>query len=155
MLKKIVEQVADALRAPPDETNKADDREHAVRLATAILMIDVARADHDFDESENELLLSLIAEHFGLTADEAGQLANAAGDEAEELVSLHRFTQLLNEELNDDEKSAVVKLLWRVAYADGRLNKFENSLVLKIGDLLYVNRARVMRLKHDTQQEAP
>jgi uncharacterized tellurite resistance protein B-like protein len=41
-------------------------------------------------------------------------------------------------------------MLWQVAYADGRLDRYENALVLKISDLLYVNRARVMRLKHDT-----
>jgi uncharacterized tellurite resistance protein B-like protein len=42
-------------------------------------------------------------------------------------------------------------MLWRVAYADGRLDKFEDSLVLKISDLLYVSRGLVMRLKHDAE----
>ena len=154
MLKRIVEQVTDALRGTADAPAAPEDRQHAVRLATAILMIDVARADHDFDESENDLLLRLIEDHFDLTPEEAAELANTAGDEAEDLVSLHRFTQRLNEELDESEKSGVVELLWRVAYADGRLNKFENSLVLKISDLLYVNRARVMRLKHDAADAA-
>ena len=52
------------------------------------------------------------------------------------------------------EKATIVEMLWRVAYADGRLDKYENSLVLKISDLLYVNRARVMRLKHDAALSA-
>ena len=42
-----------------------------------------------------------------------------------------------------------MSLLWQVAYADGELDKYENSFVLKISDLLHVSRARVMRLKHD------
>ncbi len=42
-------------------------------------------------------------------------------------------------------------LLWQVAYADGRLDKYEDSLVLKISDLLHVSRGRVMRLKHDAE----
>jgi uncharacterized tellurite resistance protein B-like protein len=45
-------------------------------------------------------------------------------------------------------------MLWQVAYADGQLDKYEDSLVLKISDLLYVSRGRVMRLKHDAQQGA-
>lgn len=52
-----------------------------------------------------------------------------------------------------DEKARVVSLLWEIAYADGELDKYENSLVLKISDLLYVSRGRVMRLKHDAAAE--
>ena len=44
--------------------------------------------------------------------------------------------------------------MWQIAYADGELDKYEDSLVLKISDLLYVNRAKVMRLKHDAQLAA-
>jgi len=65
------------------------------------------------------------------------------------MVELHQFTRQLHNSLSDDEKVRVIDLLWKVAYADGRLSKYEDSLVLKIGDLLYVNRAKVMRLKDD------
>ena len=78
-------------------------------------------------------------ETYELTADET----------AEELVSLHEFTQLLHDNLDEDEKAGVVRLLWRVAYADGNLDKYEDALVLKISDLLHVSRGLVMRLKHD------
>ena len=53
--------------------------------------------------------------------------------------------------LSHEEKARIVALLWRVAYADGRLDKYEDSLVLKISDLLHVSRGLVMRLKHDAQ----
>jgi len=58
----------------------------------------------------------------------------------------------LHKHLDDAEKARIISLLWQVAYADGRLDKYEDSLVLKISDLLYVSRGRVMRLKHDAQQ---
>ena len=54
--------------------------------------------------------------------------------------------------LDENEKARIVSLLWQVAYADGQLDKYEDALVLKISDLLYVSRGRVMRLKHDAQQ---
>jgi len=149
MIKRLVEQIAGALSGAESVQQDPAEREHAIRKATAVLMANVARADHDFDEAEMELLLELVARHFELTPDEAGDLANAADEEAENLVSLHRFTQLLHNNLSDDEKARVVSLLWQIAYADGRLSKYEDSLVLKISDLLYVNRGRVMRLKHD------
>jgi len=52
------------------------------------------------------------------------------------------------------DKARIVELLWKIAYADGRLDKYEDSLVLRISDLLYVNRAVVMRLKHEAGQTA-
>ena len=67
---------------------------------------------------------------------------------------MHEFTQLLHENLSENEKARIIALLWKIAYADGRLDKYEDSLVLKISDLLYVSRGRVMRLKHDAEQAA-
>ena len=58
---------------------------------------------------------------------------------------------MLHQHLDDAEKARIVGMLWQVAYADGELDKYEDSLVLKISDLLHVSRARVMRLKHDAQ----
>jgi uncharacterized tellurite resistance protein B-like protein len=56
---------------------------------------------------------------------------------------------LLHRHLTDDEKAQIIGMLWQIAFADGRLDMYENALVLKISDLLYVSRGRVMRLKHD------
>lgn len=112
-------------------------------------MIDVARADNVFDESEFDRVLQLVESHFELPPKEAAQLVNMATDKAENLVSAYEFTQVLHAHLDEDEKAHIIALLWKVAYADGRLDKYEDSLVLKISDLLYVSRGRVMRLKHD------
>ena len=152
MFKQLVDKLTRTLGSSRPETTAPENREHAIRMATAVLMVDVARADNDFKESEFEILLRLIEDHFGLTADEANELANAADEEAEALVEVHSFTRKLHDSLSEDEKVHVVDLLWKVAYADGRLSKYEDSLILQISDLLYVNRATVMRLKFDAAQ---
>lgn len=148
MLKKIFERVSVALDTGNPEHAEGD-RDATLRLATAVLMVDVARADNDFSPEEFDRVVSLATRHFGLTADEAAELANRADETAEDLVSLHEFTQLLHTQLDEEQKAAVVRLLWRVAFADGRLDMHEDALVLKISDLLHVSRGLVMRLKHD------
>ena len=148
MIRRIVEQVVTVLST--DEPSSTEDREQALRMATAVLLVDVARADHDFDETEFDNLLGLIEHHFGVPPDQAAALINQADEIADDMVSLHEFTQRLHRELDEEEKARIIGMLWQVAYADGRLDRYENALVLKISDLLYVNRARVMRLKHDT-----
>lgn len=134
-----------------DEDAAADDRDAAIRMATAVLMVDVALVDKKFDESEFDRMLSLVRSHFGLGTQDAAELINAANAKADDLVSVHEFTRLLHEQLSHEEKARVVQLLWSIAYADGELDKYENSLVLKVSDLLYVSRGVVMRLKHDAE----
>ncbi|NNL55730.1 MAG: TerB family tellurite resistance protein [Woeseia sp.] len=151
MLKRLVKTVTDALTAEDSIEQDPAQREQSIRMATAVLMIDVARADNDFHENEFDLLLDLIRQHFNLSADQASDLATAAHEEAEEIVEISRFTQLLHNALSDDEKLHIVNLLWKIAFADGRLSKHEDALVLRISDLLYVSRAKVMRLKHDAR----
>ena len=150
MFAQLIDRISGTLVTSEADASGAD-RDAAIRKATAVLMIDVARADSAFDPAEFDNVFERIAAHFGLTAQEAVELVNTADEEAERLTSLHDFTQLLHANLNESEKSRVVGLLWEVAYADGRLDKYEDSLVLKISDLLHVSRGRVMRLKHDAE----
>ncbi len=153
MIRKILDQVAGAISSTQSRED-GESREEAIRMATAVLMIDVARADHVFEETEFESVLELIEGHFNISPEAAVEIFNEANEEAEDLTSLHEFTQLLHGNLDEAEKSRIVALLWRIAYADGRLDKYEDSLVLKISDLLHVSRGRVMRLKHDAEMSA-
>ena len=82
------------------------------------------------------------------------QLLNAASERADEAVSAYEFTQFLHERLDETEKARIVALLWQIAFADGRLDKYEDAFVLKISDLLYVSRGKVMQLKHHAKQNA-
>ena len=148
MFKSLYDKIVSQISAADIE---ADTRDAAVRLATAVLMVDVALVDSSFDETEFDRMLQLVKEHFGLGTQQAAELINDANAKADELVSVHEFTQLLHKHLSEDEKARIVSLLWQIAYADGQLDKYEDSLVLKISDLLYVSRGRVMRLKHDAQ----
>jgi len=149
MIKRLINQISGVISAPVDSAAEAERREAAIRSATAILMIDVARADYVFDDSEFDSVLRLVEAHFHLPPEEAAALVNEADQHVGGLTSLHEFTQLLHNNLDEKEKARVVGLLWQIAYADGRLDKYEDSLVLKISDLLHVSRGQVMRLKHD------
>lgn len=152
MIRRFIDQVVDVVSAPPSEKRGSEGRDAALRMATAVLMLDVARADHVFDESEFDSVLTLLQTHFQLPAEDAAELLNAAHEKADDSVSAYEFTKVLHDHLDEDEKARIVAMLWRVAYADGWLDKYEDSFVLKISDLLHVSRGRVMRLKHDAEQ---
>ena len=77
MIKKFINQVVDAISAPQPGEADSESREAALRSATAVLMLDVARADHVFDESEFERVLDLVETHFGISPEDAAELVNA------------------------------------------------------------------------------
>ncbi len=118
MIKRLFRQVVDSISVEAASETDATNREAALRLATAVLLIDVARADQVFEESEFDRLLQLIESHFELMPEQAAALVNAASETAEDLVSLHEFTQILHKHLDENEKARIVSLLWQIAYAE-------------------------------------
>lgn len=152
MIRRLIVQIVETISSSESGDADTEGREAALRMATAVLMIDVARADHVFEESEFDRVLQLVERHFKLTPEQAAELVNQASDKADDLVSAYEFTEILHKHLDENEKARIVSLLWQIAYADGRLDKYEDSLVRKIGDLLYVSRGRAMRLKHDAER---
>ena len=118
-------------------------RQHAV----ATLLVEIARADFDVDSSERIAITRMLAAAYALDAEAAAELVARAERTVEESVSLHEFTSRLNDDLSPQEKVDIIEMLWRVAFADGRLDKYEEHLVRKAADLLYVPHRRFIRAK--------
>jgi uncharacterized tellurite resistance protein B-like protein len=127
------------------------DREHALRVATAVLLIEVARADYAEDLSEDRATFALIKEFFALSDDEAALLIEEARRQADHSISLQTFTRTLHEQLTVAEKHRVVEMLWKVALADERLDKYEDYVVRKVADLLYVSHSDLIRIRNSVR----
>jgi uncharacterized tellurite resistance protein B-like protein len=127
------------------------DREHALRVATAVLLIEVARADYAEDLSEDRATFALIKEFFELSDAEAALLVDEARRQADHAISLQTFTRTLHEQLTVPEKHQVVEMLWKVALADERLDKYEDYVVRKVADLLYVSHTDLIRIRNRVQ----
>ena len=90
---------------------------------------------------------SQLAASFDLTETDAEGVLARARSAVEEAVSLHEFTRILHAEMSYAEKEQVVEMLWRIALVDRNLDKYEDYMIAKISDLMYVARGDVMRLK--------
>lgn len=150
MIRGIRKFVAE-LSAPPDLAPSADQ----LGLAMAALLVETARADFDVHEEELAELGRLLEKQLGITSVEASSLVARALNAVERSVSLYEFTRPLYEALSYQEKEEVVRMLWHVALADRRLDKYEDYLIGKISDLLYVARGDVIRLRHEVLQAKP
>ena len=75
-------------------------------------------------------------------------LIQEAEREADHAVSLQEFTRALHEQLSIGEKHSVIEMLWRVALADSKLDKHEDSLIRKVAELLYVPHNDLIRIRN-------
>jgi uncharacterized tellurite resistance protein B-like protein len=123
-------------------------REQALRVATALLLIEVARADYADDLAEDATMLSSLKQFFTLDDAAAALLLEEARSTADRAVELQQFTRRLHEQLSTTEKLRVVEMLWQVALADSRLDKHEDHLVRRIAELMYVTHSDLIRIRN-------
>jgi uncharacterized tellurite resistance protein B-like protein len=123
-------------------------REHGLRVATALLLIEVAKADYADDFAEDDAMLASLKQFFALDDASAALLLEEARSTADQAVELQQFTRRLHEQLSVAEKHRVVEMLWQVALADSRLDKHEDHLVRRIADLLYVSHSDLIRIRN-------
>jgi len=123
-----------------------------VRLAVAALLVELARADHDEQAVEHDAIAGLIARYFHLDRAGADELLAEARSAVDGSVSLREFTAPLHQELSYTDKQRIIGMLWDVALEDRTLDKYEDYLIGKVAELLYVSRGDVVRLKFEAGQ---
>lgn len=143
MLSRLQEYFRDHLEPGSDP-----DAGHRINLAAAALLIEVARADLGIDEDEARVIERLLASTLGLGDDEVADLVRLARAEIDEGASLHQFTHLINRHYGIADKRRFMEQLWRVAWSDGRLDRYEEHLLRRLGDLLHLRHHEFMKAKH-------
>lgn len=110
----------------------------SAELAAAVLMVEISMADSTVQPEERRVIKNALRENFNLPEENAATLIELAEKEVDHAVSLYDFTSFLNNTMTIEERAGIVELLWRVAFADAVLDKYEEYYVRKISDLLYV-----------------
>ena len=105
----------------------------------AALIIEVALADKVFDESEVNLLKEMLLKAYTLEAAEIQDLIENAEKAVKESTSLYEYTKEVNDNFDYESKLNLVDQLWRIAFADGNLDKYEEHVVRKIADLIHIS----------------
>lgn len=134
----------------PDDT--VDER--ALHLAAAVLLVEVAKADHSFDQAEFDNLQAVLREHWSLSDEDLADLVQVARDTADTHVSLHRQIELINTHFDNPQKFELMRGLWQIACADGKIHHHEEHLIRRLADLLYVSHTDFIRSKHLVLEES-
>jgi len=150
---KTLKDLFDSLLPPvPGTPPQGDD--HALKLATAVMLVEVMRADTTFHAGEREAVLAALRDKFSLADDEAARLADLAEGAAREATDLFAFTSRINQRFEMPAKLRMIEHMWRVAYADGHLSEHERHVMWRIADLLHVPQGAYVHARMRAQQEA-
>ncbi|MEM6544319.1 MAG: TerB family tellurite resistance protein, partial [Pseudomonadota bacterium] len=130
-----------------DSTEQERTTDETKRLAAAALLIEVARADFQQDASEEASMAALLASTLKLSEAQVGELLSEAGEAVDQATSLYEFTRAVNDYYNREDKIELMTSLWQVAYADQSLDKYEEHIIRRIADLIYVSHEDFIRCK--------
>jgi uncharacterized tellurite resistance protein B-like protein len=116
-------------------------------LITAALMIEVMQADFSLDEREQQAFISVLKQSFDLDENEVIELEELAHAKIEEATSLYEFTRQINDNFSAGEKLELIQNMWRVAFADGEIDRYEDGVIRRVAELIYVAHSDFIRMK--------
>lgn len=132
---------------PSSPQESLENKEHRLRLACLALLFETAKSDHQLDEDEIQTIIAFAQTRFQVTESEAEALANHARQNANDSTSLYEFTSLIHEELDEAAKFRLIQAMWEVANADGRIDRYEEHIIRRAAELLYLDHARFIEAK--------
>ena len=127
------------------------DSEHALRLAMASLMIEVAESDYHDAPEERESVLTIIKNSFDLSNTETDEIVDLARQEHADSIDYFQFTSLINQHYSAEQRVELIEKLWQIAFADHKLDKHEEHVIRRIADLIHVARSDFMKTKLKVQ----
>ena len=116
-------------------------------LITAALMVEVMQADFSLDEREQQAFISVLKQSFDLNENEVIELEELAHAKVEEATSLYEFTRQINDNFSAGEKLELIRNMWRVAFADGEIDRYEDGVIRRVAELIYVAHSDFIRMK--------
>ncbi|MGM0526376.1 MAG: TerB family tellurite resistance protein [Pseudomonadota bacterium] len=146
MLKKLQQLMQQSLTPQQQPSLQPIDNLSAEQGLSLILMTEIALADGEFSTEEEKHLLDELSNDYQLTGPQAETALKQAVSEVKEAASLQHFTSPLKD-LDYQTKVDLLENLWRLAYADNKLDPHEESMLRKLSDLLYISHADYIKTK--------
>jgi uncharacterized tellurite resistance protein B-like protein len=130
-----------------------EDTDRQLKLATAALFIEMMQQDGKKTAEEEQAVKLVLQARFALTKDETDTLIELAQEEASQAVDFYQFTSLIHQHFSMEEKIKILEYLWVIAYSDHQLDAYEEHMVRKIADLLYVPHQYFIKAKHNALEQ--
>ena len=144
MFKQLLQQITNTLE--PGSASQGL-MQHDIERICAVLLVEIARSDHDVSDVERTAIVNALTQSSSLELTELEALVDEAFLDADNTLSLHEHVRLINETFAKEDKIALLEHMWRVAYADGNVDGYEEYTIRKLSDLLFMKHRDFMQAK--------
>ena len=121
--------------------------------ACIALLLETSMADEILDESELVTLKNTLQKDFLIEEDEIDELINLAKENVEDSNSLYEFTRDINDNFDATERVKLIESMWKIAYADGNIDKYEEHIIRKVSNLIYVAHSDFIKAKLSAKEQ--
>jgi len=130
----MLQRLRDLFLAPALPRHRRDE----LQLAAAALLVEAAILDGVMKPGERRAILAALERRFALAHEEAVELLADAEGASAESTQLFEFTRVIGRNFSHEERIELVEMICEVIYADGELHAHEDSLLRRIGELIYL-----------------
>ena len=134
--------------------SNAGSDELSLPLASAILLYEVAWADHNVSTAEEAALKHSLIELYSLSDENAEEILVTSREQHRDSVGVYPYTRLLNDNLSKAEKFELMVQLWSLALVDDGLDQFEEHRIRAIAELIYVEHSDFIAAKQQARARA-
>ena len=121
--------------------------------ACIALLLETSMADEILDESELMALKNTLQKDFQINEDEIDELIDLAKENVEDSTSLYEFTRDINDNFDAAERLKLIESMWKIAYADGNIDKYEEHIIRKVANLIYVAHSDFIKAKLSAKEQ--
>jgi uncharacterized tellurite resistance protein B-like protein len=119
-----------------DLPSSKDAHKAELELALTVVLVDLACIDQNFEQSEYQIIVEGVHSMFGTNALQVQALVNQAMLILKDLRGTNRFGSLLKENLNENQRTAIMEIVDQLVGADGSEDGFETYIRNKISSVL-------------------
>ncbi|MBO2605406.1 TerB family tellurite resistance protein [Shewanella algae] len=130
------------------QSKSPQEQQKQLELAAASMLLEVVYADEEMSGTEAQLLPELLEQTLGIAAEVAAELIVEAKQSRHDATSLFEFTSAINDSFTLEQKQQLILAMWRVAYADGELCRYEDQIIRRCADLLYLKHSELIQLRN-------
>ncbi len=128
--------------------------ELSLELAATMLLLETADADGSIENTELDALRSALVSTFGLTDNAVDTLLTEARQHLSTSDGVYVFARRLREAWTSAQRRQLLVSLWSVVYADGQVDRYEESHLRQVADQLGLTHAEYVQAKHSVERGA-
>ena len=127
--------------------------DNSVLLSAIALLLEVSLADEIMDISEVETLKDVLLKEFDVDQTKIDDLIFNAKKNQNSSTSLYEFTRKINDDYKFEDKKNLILSMWKIAFADGNIDKYEEYVIRKVSDLIYISHPDFIESKQLAREE--